>query len=271
MFTKLRKEPLLYFFLLAAVLFYFSSPDITEDDLTNHQIELSQAFLDEKKAQFFKATQKHPTEEELQYIVDRETSDEVLFREAWRLQLYVGDSVVRKRMIQKMGFVLEQGSADERVSEQEINDYYKNNSAEFVAARQFNLLHQLFSNEEDARSHLQSLSSENIEVAENPQGTIAFPLGNTFVKISSQKTQKFFGTDFYQQLNIEQDGAWQGVIKSRYGFHLVKLSNISPERTLDLQEAKESIERKLSREKSEASRLESIAQIKKRYQLKYPG
>lgn len=271
MFEKLRKEPLVYFALLGVALFYFYTPEVSEDELTQSQIELPQGFIDDQTAKYSKMFNKAPSQQELQVMLDQEVSEEVMFREAWRLQLYVGDTVVRKRMIQKMNFLLEQGSASATVSEDEISEYYKENTTQFIAGRNFDLVHMIFSTEQHANVYLQRISAEDGALPANPEGTIAFPLGNVFSQISSKQTKQFFGTDFFDQLDLEKSDSWQGVVQSRYGAHLVKLSNVSAETTLTLNQATAEIEKNLLVKKKEESRLEAISKIKQRYQVVFPG
>jgi len=101
----LAREPLVHVLLLGAVLVLlhrrFSPPPAGE------QIVVSADALSGLRQDFRRRAGHLPTPEEEQGIVGRYVDDEVLVREGLALGLDRGDIIVRRRLIQKMEFLLE--------------------------------------------------------------------------------------------------------------------------------------------------------------------
>ena len=277
MLKRLFKEPMVYFCIIGALVYYFYVPDITDKDLTDSVIQLPSRFVDAQKDKFSQQYQRQPSEEELQSIIDQEVNAEILFREAWRLQLYVGDAVVKKRMIQKMQFLLEEGSATKDVSEEELETYFLTHQETFPSRKKVDLYHELFSQSVDAERHLEELlkagegSTEG--VTGSAKGVVAFPLGNVFSQISEKELAQFFGQDFSKNLGLAmldqtKLDQWQGPVKSRYGFHVVKLSNLSKAKEVSFSDVRESIRKRVIETNRTASRREAVEALKLRYQVK---
>lgn len=267
MLKRLLKEPMVYFCLIGALVYYFYIPYISEQDLTDKVVELPRSFVETRRDNFVNQYKRQPTEEELQSIIDQAVNDEILFREAWRLQLYVGDAVVKKRMIQKMKFLLEEGSATSDVSEEALKAYFQQHKDVFPGGKKVDIYHVLFADSVSAKSHLEQLKENGGVPPESTEGIVAFPLGNAFSQLSEQDIAKYFGTDFYENIKLTELNRWQGPIKSRYGFHIVKLDNLSNAKKVVFADVRENIRNRVIEENRVASRREAIAEIKQRYQI----
>ena len=99
---SLLREPLFHFLLIGAALFLLfkvlndpTGPQSSRIVVTNGQIE----FL---KARFAKTWQRQPNEQELQELINGHVREEILYREALALGLDKDDTVVRRRMTQKL-------------------------------------------------------------------------------------------------------------------------------------------------------------------------
>lgn len=277
MLKRLLKEPMVYFCIIGALVYYFYVPDITDKDLTDSVVQLPSRFVDAQKDKFSQQYQRQPSEVELQNIIDQEVNAEILFREAWRLQLYVGDAVVKKRMIQKMQFLLEEGSATKDVSDEDVEAYFLTHQETFLSRSKVDLYHVLFSQSLDAERHLEQLmkaDGRSIEgVAGSVKGSVAFPLGNVFTQISEEDVAQFFGEIFSENLgmatfDLTRLDQWQGPVKSRYGFHVVKLSNLSKAKEVSFSDVRDSIRKKLIETNRSASRRDAVEAVKQRYQVK---
>lgn len=272
MLKRLFKEPMVYFCIVGALVYYFYTPDITDKDLTDSVVQLPGHFVDAQNDKFVQQYQRQPSEEELQSIIDQEVNAEILFREAWRLQLYVGDAVVKKRMIQKMQFLLEEGSATQEVSEEELKAYFLTRQETFSNSHKVDLYHVLFNQSQDAERHLEQLMKAGNAVSSSAKGSVAFPLGNVFTQISEKEVAQYFGKDFYESLGLSKfDLAkldqWLGPVQSRYGFHVVKLSNLSKANDVRFSDVRESIRNKLIESTRVASRREAVESIRTRYKV----
>ncbi len=104
---RLIREPLVHFFLLGAALFAlygwlnregFNAPD---------EIVVSRGQVRNLSEQFGRVWQRAPTQEELQGLIDGWVREEIFYREALAMGLDRDDPVVRRRMTQKVQFIID--------------------------------------------------------------------------------------------------------------------------------------------------------------------
>lgn len=266
MFGKLFREPLTYFVVLGALVYYLYVPSVSEQELSAATIKLPGEFVAEQRAKFENQNHHPPTDQELNQLLEAAINEEILFREAWRLQLFVGDEVVRKRMIQKMRFVLEESNVEVRVDASHIDKRMADLKRDSKPTATFDLYHLVFSDADKARRYLDEITHEkNNSPSAKPEGLIAFPLGNVLSQVSVREAERMIGADFAGRLNLETPAQWQGPIKSRYGYHIVKLNEINQHEANDDASTREEIRQEIIREQSERARQKAIEEIKSRY------
>ncbi len=140
MISKLLKEPLVQFLLIALILLggerWINAEDYAYDQYLNQdQTTSSCCSLCSCAPKPLGQTRLRPhwplcEPDERQRLVDDYARDEVLFREAMALNLDNNDQIIRRRLIQKMDY-LAQGFYDEAapLTEQDLRDYYAGTSA----------------------------------------------------------------------------------------------------------------------------------------------
>ena len=108
---RLLREPLLHFLLLGALLFlaygWLNRAGLAAPD----EIVVSRSQVEGLVMQFERVWQRAPTAEERQALIDSWVRDEVFYREALAMGLEQDDPVVRRRLSQKVQFILDTGSA----------------------------------------------------------------------------------------------------------------------------------------------------------------
>ena len=133
------REPVLWFCLIGALLFTANHLQQTDriviDDAVRARISaLWQAQMNQP-----------PTEPELQSLVDAWLRQEVLYREAVRQGLMEDDDIVRRRLVQKLGF-LHQFSEDTPVSQPELDAYYQANIKRYTLPQRYSFKQIFLSN-----------------------------------------------------------------------------------------------------------------------------
>lgn len=266
MFGKFFREPLTYFVTLGAFVYFLYVPSVSEQDLSAATIKLPAEFVVDQSSKFENQYHRPPTDKELDQLLEAAIDEEILFREAWRLQLFVGDEVVRKRMIQKMRFVLEESNVEDSVDASHIDKRMAELKQDSKPTATFDLYHMVFSEIDNARRHLDKMiQGKNNSPSTKPEGLMAFPLGNVLSQISIKEAERMIGSDFAERLNLATPDQWQGPIKSRYGYHIVKLTEIHQSEFKDDAATREGIRQEIIRAKSERNRQKVIDEIKSRY------
>ena len=117
LWNALRREPLVHFLALAALLFV-AYQLLTPSD--REPIVIEQASMDELARRQEELLARPPSDEERRALVELAIDDEVLLREAYRRGLD-RDAVVRQHLVQKMRFIL--GEDEVTPTETELRTY----------------------------------------------------------------------------------------------------------------------------------------------------
>lgn len=220
------REPLVHFVALGALLFVLNGVfgDSAADDpsITVSEPEIV------RLAQLFAAQwQRPPTREELDGLVERQIREEVLYREAVALGLDQNDTIVRRRLVQKLEF-LSQDLVDDEGSESDLRAFFEDNAARFEEPAALTFTHVYFNPDRRGDSLQGDAELALAELRADPDGEPAefgdtFLLPLSFAQRSQREVAALFGADFAGQLEALQVGEWQGPVASGYGLHLVLL------------------------------------------------
>ena len=90
--------------------------------------------------------QRSPNQEELKIIIDNYIQNEVLYREALTLNLDRGDIIVKRRLVQKLGF-LKQEEGVIIPNDRELKIFFDENRDDFRIPKRLSFDHTFFSKE----------------------------------------------------------------------------------------------------------------------------
>src|SRR5829696_5072650 len=121
------KEPLLHFVVLGGVMFAAYTTLGTDQQEAKPQsvIRMTAADAEWLKGMWTRQWRRPPTNEELTGLVADHLKEEVLSREAKALELDVGDTIVRRRLAQKMAFLLDDTIRTTEPPEPELRVLYE--------------------------------------------------------------------------------------------------------------------------------------------------
>src|SRR5690606_9554437 len=129
--VKVFKDPLLHFLVLGAVLFAISAwrggdeeaPDrIVIDDLVVERVADATRRLYGRE----------PTRAELEELLEPTIRDEVFYREALALGLDVNDDEVRRRLIEKMQYLMQDLADPEPPSDEALREFFERDRERFA-------------------------------------------------------------------------------------------------------------------------------------------
>ena len=134
--NRLLREPLVHFLLLGALLFgiyaYFDRGRGGVEP--SKQIQLSLDDLAQLTMLFRSQWRRDPTPEEFGHMVETKVREEVLYREGLAMGLDKEDTIVKRRMAQKMQFIAEDVAAAREPTSTELKAWFEKNSDRFQAA-----------------------------------------------------------------------------------------------------------------------------------------
>ncbi len=216
---KIFKEPLFWFAVIGVLLFaadgYFSKAP--------QKVVVDAAVKDRLGKLWNVQTGKDASESELSSIVENWVREEVFYREALRLGLDQGDSIVRRRLVQKLKFLVEE-VPDDTGDAEALEAFYDNNIDRYSLPVRYSFSQIYFTEAGQAEKAIQDLA----------RGESWRTLGESsllspqYVSRSAEELESTLGRLFVNQLFSLVQGRWVGPIRSSYGYHLVRLERILP-------------------------------------------
>ncbi len=239
------REPLVHFLLAGLLLFagYAAFQRGAAPEQPSHQIELTLDDLRQLEIGFSATWQRPPTPDEMVGMVESRVREEVLYREALALGLDQEDTIVKRRMAQKMEFLAEDGSAAREPTPEELAAWFEQNAERFALPGRASLRQLYFSPDrrgararEDAAQALDPLRGRPEDAREAESLGDPFMFRDTLADRSPEQLAKDFGPAFAKAVFGLAPGTWQGPIESGYGWHLVFVSSLVPGRAPALEE-----------------------------------
>ena len=245
------REPLLHFLILGAGLYgadvWTSPPAVETVERDAPQIVVSDAWRTAVNQHHIEEHGKPPAPEEVDALLDEFVEQEALYLEALRLGLGQRDLIVRRRLIQKMSFLLEDMADVPEPSEQELQRWLQDGEARYRSPRRVSLDHVYISRDR----HGGGSGQEATRVREALKGGADFAkqgdpfiAGRSFEGRSRRELEQLFGGPFAQEVEgLTAGSGWSAPLRSSYGLHLVRVRAVEEARLPALSEIRRTVRR----------------------------
>jgi len=265
-----HKEPLLHFLIIGALIFVFFSI-VNKDEITvsDNKIVVFAAEIERLSANWSKKWNRSPTETELKGLVDSYIKEEVYYREALALGLDQNDTILRRRLMQKMEFLSNDLAELNQPDEAALNKYFLDNQEKYELPARVSFTHIYFSLDkrgakvvEDAKSVLSGLNALRA-----PERGDSFMMPYDYVQETPFEVERLFGKGFTNQLFQLEINTWQRPIESGYGLHLVRISEKIDPRMPELASVIDKVRTDLMFERRQKMNKEIYEKFKERYEI----
>lgn len=241
LFRRIVTEPLLQFIVIGAALFalYAILDSGAEPEAGTPTIIVTPGRVDHLAEVFSRTWQRAPTPEELGDLVDAYIKEEVYYREGRRLGLDLDDTIVRRRLQQKMEFLLEPDTETLTPKPGELEAFLAEHATVFQFPEEIAFQQIYFDPEDraepeaDAAAALADLQAGGTDAAEVGDPTL---LPASMTLSTPNQIAGTFGGTFLDGLEGLPSGAWTGPIPSTFGIHLVRVDDRKPARVPALEE-----------------------------------
>ncbi len=272
------REPLLHFVLIGLALFVgygALNPEAERRD-NSSRIEITRDDLRQLEVAWMAQWRRHPTAEEMRALIDAKVREEILYREALALGLDKDDTIVKRRLAQKMAFLAEDISAVRDPGREELRAWFEKNRERFALPGLVSFRHLYFS--PDSRGErAREMAARALERVAGRPADIPFTVGDRFMfqdyygDSRLEEVAGVFGIQFAQALFRVQPGAWQGPLESGLGWHLVFVSSITPGRVPAFEEIEPDVKTAWMDERRGEARARAFQAMKARYEVILPG
>ena len=268
---RLLKEPLLHFLLLGAAIFIAYGVVSKRTSGEPGQIVITQGQVASMVEGFARTWQRPPSSEELQGLVRDRVRDEVYCREAMALGLDKDDTVIRRRLRQKLEFVSDDIAAQTEPTDADLNAYLQAHPDAFRVEPRLTF-RQVYLNPEkhgerlarDAAQLLTRLNQAGGKADASALGD-SLLLEHTFAAVPGSEVAKQFGETFAAQLGELAPGQWRGPVESGYGVHLVFVSERTEGRLPALPEVRDVVRREWENSRRLEANEKFFQELRKRY------
>jgi len=259
---RLLTEPLLHFLLLGAALFAAFSFLSVRDQAGDEEIVVSAGKIEHLAALFDKTWQRQPTRADLEGLVRDFVREEAAYREGMAVGLDRNDTIIRRRIRQKIEFVVEDLASRATPSDDELVAYLKANRDQFRVDPRLTF-RQIYLNTERRRDSVEMDARELLIALDSDPTMNASALGDSILlehsysSVSQRDVANLFGHRFAAAVAELEPGEWRGPIESGYGVHLVLVQERIGSRLPELDEIRAQVER----EWANAQRLETMEEF----------
>ena len=223
-------EPFVHFILAGIALFatYGLWGDGARDDRT---ITVTSEQIERLKAIWAAEAMRLPDDSDTAAIIADYVREEALYREAEKLRLGDDDTIIKRRLAQKMEFLLYDRTQIGAPSDNVLRSWFKAHQEQFRTPELRSFEHVYLNSEargNAALSDAAAIKSQLEKGAEWEELGDPFMLKRTYADLSQRETARLFGVDFASAAYALPAGRWSKPVASAFGLHIVRIVAVSP-------------------------------------------
>lgn len=264
-------EPLLQFLAIALVLFganqliHGSSVQISNEPIT-----ISQGRVQQIAESYRLLAGRLPSRAELQALVNDFADEEIAYREAIAMGLDADDTIVRRRMRQKLEFLAEDAEASEEPTDEQLAGWLAEHAADYRLPERISFRQVMASadargeriNEEAAALLKQLRSGADASGLGDPS-----MLPSTLPPTTQDGVAALFGKPFADALFAHAGEGWFGPIVTPLGAHLILLLAREPARAPLLADIRGKLRSDWIEARRRDQREQFVARLRQRYSV----
>ena len=259
--------------LLLTVFFCLSGPAYSQDQIVaevgKEKITLKdyqEQVLQYEKSKSFQQKLQSLTPEGKKKILDGMVKDSLFYQAAMEKGLTLNEETLKEIELLKRRLLIrkyiEQALKEKPIEEAELRDYYEKNSERFVILEKRKLSHIVVKTEQEAQKLLAEVKEgkdfgllaeqNNTDATKKKKGDLGWVKKGAMVK------------EFDDAAFQLKKGEMSGIVKTRFGYHIIRMENIREQEQKKFEDVKADIRKKLEQQK--VQELES--QLKDTYGVK---
>ena len=274
--ARLIREPLVQFLFIGVAVFAIYELVASQSEPPRDRIVVTEGRVQQLALVFGKTWQRSPSPQEMRGLIDAYVKEEIYYREATKLGLDRDDTLIRRRMQQKMEFLSEPSDDRLAASDPTLQSFYDANQADFLIEPEVEFQQILIDSEKDrepaevrAEQLLRQLrdSSQDVDASELGDATL-LPYATQLSSVT--RIGNAFGENFAKKLATLPAGEWTGPIKSPFGLHLVHITDRRDERLPPLNEIRKAVEQKWRTQERDQFQQDEYDRLRANYEVVAP-
>jgi peptidyl-prolyl cis-trans isomerase C len=260
------REPVVHFVALGTAVFVgyaiWQEPQPT-DPLTADDAPIAQL-----RSDWNARTGAPPGSAEEKRLKEEWLEEEVLFRRALELGLDEHDTIVRRRLVQRMRFLIEDTTPIPEPDDLQLRAWIDAHPERYAEAARFSLDHVFFSRSKRGASLSTDAQRAAATLKAAPDATVPgdpFPRGNHLDGDTRSAIARTFGAAFAERASALPVGDWHGPFESSYGLHVVRVTRRIEEAPPSFDAARDRARADWSYEERKRRNQEAVEAIIRRY------
>lgn len=274
----IAKEPLLHFVIIGAAIYLaydlFGQSEGETELRGENTIVVTQGELNSLAEIWQQQWKRPPTPREMKGLVDQYVRETVLYREALAMGLDKDDTIVRRRLAQKLEFLCQDLIQPELADDQQLQAWFDKNTGRYQAPDVITLTHVFLDPDrrgEQTLSDARKLKGELADSSQAPDADLVagdpFMLQRYYPERSEFDLSKLFGREFARSVMELESGQWHGPVLSGYGVHLVYVHDHQQSPSPEYDQVAERVRADWEEEKRSELNDQYVAGLLERYEV----
>jgi len=273
--VRLIKEPLVHFLVIGAAIFVlFGLMGQQEAEENERAITITAGEIGWLTNSWQKRWNRPPTAEERNGLIQQYLREVILYREAVAMGLDKDDTVIRRRLAQKLEFLSQDLISPQPPTEGELQSYFEAHIDRYQAPDLITMTHVFI--DPDKRGDQTLVDAEVIKkqlqaLKEPPQDARSygdpFMLQSYYPERSEAELLKLFGSGFARSMFELAPHQWHGPVLSGYGTHLVYIHDRRESKPPRLADVEAQVRQDWESDKREQLNEQFVASVVARYDV----
>lgn len=223
----LMREPLVHFLIIGVLVFATHSFWMSGQARADRTISVTSQDIQRLSTLWAGEVGQDPTPDDIKGMIAEYVREEVLYREALRLGLDRDDTIIRRRLGQKMTFLVQRDELVEQPTMAELRAAFEANPQLYARPLRISLTHVPFNFAQNGRSREAEMS---LALSDLQKGDVdprelgdPFLLARVHQGVAETELARLFGKDFSSDVFAIEPGSWVGPVKSRLAQHFVRV------------------------------------------------
>ena len=239
---------MLHFLLIGAALFVAYSLLSARDETPRDAIVVAAGKIEHLATLFARTWQRPPTRTELKGLINDYLHEEAAYREGMAIGLDRDDTIIRRRIRQKLEFITEDIASQIEPSDDQLAEYLAAHTDQFRVNPRLTFK-QVYLNSDGRGDSIDADARELLIAFKGDPSIDASTLGDHilleygYTDVSMREIANMFGQQFAAAVVDLEPEVWSGPIESGYGVHLVFVDERREARLPELDEVRDQVRR----------------------------
>lgn len=262
------KEPVVHFMVLGVAV--FAAYRWLTPTIPANRIMLSDDLVRGLRQDHVRRSGEFPTAAQEAALLQRYVDTEILYREALALGLDRGDIIVRRRLVQKMEFILEGAEPAPEANDTALQTFLDTHIDRYAVAERAALTHIFASADKhgpNAERAAAAWREQLLAGADPARLGDPFARGRDFPPQTERELAGAFGPAFAASVMHLPVGTWSDPLRSSYGVHLVQVTKRSPGHRPTLAEVRATVLRDWREQQRSAGTRAALRRLRGQYDI----